>query len=203
MGNAETKREKEALRREILTKRDSQTAEEMARKSSKIKERLWGLPEFKRAKVVMFYVSFGSEVQTKEMIKEVLATGKKVIVPAPQPKKRELLCSLIGDYRDLEPGTYGILEPKKSKIRPVDVSHLDLIIVPGCVFDLRGYRLGYGKGYYDRFLKKTTPKTTLVGLAYELQIVKEIPATAHDVPVHKIITENRVIDTTASSQCIE
>lgn len=183
----------------MLAKRDAQAAEEMARKSSKIKERLFGLPEFKRAKAVMFYVSFGSEVQTEKMIKEALATGRKVVIPISQPKKGELLCSLIGDYRDLEPGTYGILEPKKNKIQPVDVSHLDLIVTPGCVFDLRGYRLGYGKGYYDRFLKKITPKPALVGLAYELQIVKKIPATPYDVPVHKIVTEDRVIDTTTAS----
>ncbi|MEW6188605.1 MAG: 5-formyltetrahydrofolate cyclo-ligase [Actinomycetota bacterium] len=184
---------KRYLRKEILGQRDDQGSEEIAEKSKRIEERLFEMAQFKKAQTIMFYASFKSEVKTESMIRKALALGKRVVLPAFKTKKGELVASCIQDFdQDLQPGAYGILEPKQT--RPVDTSEIDMVILPGIVFDERGHRLGYGGGCYDRFLNKINPQTTLVGLAYELQLVNKVPNVPHDIPVHKIVTEERVID---------
>ena len=183
---------KEAFRRELTKIRKNLSKNEVLENSSKIKEKLFTLEGFQQGKTILFYVSYDNEVYTYDMIKESMALGKKVIVPVSDKKYRKLILSKLENWDDLKPGAYGILEPVEYKIKEVSIEEIDLIIVPGVGFDERGNRIGHGKGYYDDLLSKS--KAPHIGLAFEFQIVKEIPVEEHDMPVDKIITEKRVID---------
>ncbi len=159
-------------------------------KSRKIEERLFALPEFKSAFTVMFFASFRSEVETGSMIRRALNCGKRVILP--KVKGKDLALFEIKDFdKDVSPGAWGIREPVES--HPIDLGAIDLIVAPGTAFDERGNRMGYGAGFYDRIL--SSYKGGTVALAFEVQIVPNVPVSAHDVPVKKIVTENRVIET--------
>ena len=186
---------KNKIRDRILRDRESLPSERIAAKSRAIAERLFGLAEFTAAGTVMFYVSQRSEVGTRRMIEDVLQSGRKVAVPVTVPEGRKLIPVLIRDPdRELSPGSQGILEPDPGNGRAIDPAEIDLIVLPGVAFDLRGNRLGRGKAYYDNFLKMVRKGALKVALAFERQIVENIPPAPHDVPVDKIVTEKRVID---------
>ena len=186
-----TKRE---LRKQIFQRRDRLSAEEIREYSRQIARRLYGLPEYRESRVIMFFLSFRSEVDTRSMVEESLARGKEVLVPKALPDSREMIASRLLDCReDLAPGAYGIPEPKESALRVVDPLQIDLLIVPGVAFSEDGRRLGYGGGYYDRFFGRLRPGVPLLALAFELQIVPEVPVQPWDRPVDLIVTEKRVI----------
>lgn len=182
---------KKALKKEIIPKINSIPKEELLKNSMEIKRRLFSLKEFLVSKTVMFYMSIKNEVYTHDMVGEVLAS-KKVAVPIVNTEKNEIFPSEIKSFLELSTGTFGILEPSKEFIREISPKEIDLIIVPGIAFDMKGHRVGYGKGYYDKLLKKTN--AVRIGLAFELQIVNQIPKEPHDVPMNKIITEKRIIE---------
>ena len=184
---------KKSLRRHLIKKRKNLSKNFVFENSNKIKERLFSLREFKEASTILFYVSYDNEVNTHQMIKECLDTGKDIIVPISKKDDRTLILSKLEKWDDLKVGSYGILEPEVNKIKEVPLDIVDLIIVPGIGFDDRGNRIGHGKGYYDNLLKKS--KSILhIGLAFEAQIEKFIPADRQDIPVNKIITEKRIIE---------
>ena len=121
--------------------------------------------------------------------------NKKIIVPKTIPETKELILSELKDYeQDLDIGVYGVLEPNKEFIRPVSYDVIELVLVPGAVFDIKGNRIGYGAGYYDRFLSKLDESIPKIALAYDFQIVDKITPHEHDVPMDYIITEKRIID---------
>ncbi len=185
---------KQTLKSEIVEKRKSLGKEGIKEKSAKIKENFYSLPEFKRAKNIMFYVSFNNEVDTIEMIKELLIKKEKnIIVPYVVKGNPILQLSEIKNFDELEQKTFGILEPKEGFIREFDIKNLDLVIVPGIVFDEQGHRIGYGYGYYDRFLRKLKKNVKKIGFAYEFQLIDKIPQERHDVPLDIVITDKRVI----------
>lgn len=188
--------DKKQLRRQIIARRDQLTTEEIAEKSTLIAQNLYRLPEFEKAGVVMFFLNFGSEVQTIEMAKEARARGKIVLVPKMVPKTRELIASPLPEFEgDFEPGPFKIPEPKASSLRPFAPEKIDLVIVPGVAFDLRGNRLGYGGGYYDRFFALLKHGVVLAALVFDLQIVSQVPLEKWDRPVDLVVTENRIIRT--------
>ncbi len=189
--------EKSALRKKMLGLRDSMQPDDISRKSTMIQRRLFRLAEFRQAKVIMFYVSFRSEVATHEMIKHSLLSDK-VVVPAVNLAQKELEPFYIESLDQLVLGAYGVLEPNKHR-KQAGLKAIDLIIVPGCAFDLNGFRLGYGAGYYDKFLAGDHSITS-VSLAFELQIVPEIPHETRDIPVNLLVTEKRVIRCPQSHQ---
>ena len=184
-------KDKRALRARVLAARDALTFDDVEAKTAAIAERLYELPEYQSAKVVMFYVAWRSEVQTADMIRRTLRGGRVVV--APIVRNNQIWPAVVRDLDALVRGAYGILEPPESADR-VAPSIIDTVLVPGAVFDLRGYRLGYGGGYYDRFLRHVRSRAAMVGLAFELQVADEVPVGPHDLPVDMIITENRVID---------
>ncbi len=164
-------------------------------KSREIEERLFSLSEFLSAQVVMFFASFRSEVETAPMIRRALHLGKRVVLPRVEGK--ELGLYEIHDFgSDVETGVWGIPEPKTNI--PAALADVDLMIIPGAAFDKQGNRLGYGAGFYDKLLPAFGKVT--VALAFEAQIVNEVPTEKHDVPVQKIITENRIINTAKSRE---
>lgn len=185
---------KKALRKEIIAARMNQPDEVVAEKSARIAEKVKSLPEFAKAGLVMFYLDFRKEVATGELIRYCLDNGKRVVIPITDSKNIRLIPSELKDYPgDLTSGTWGILEPKPDRVRPVEPSELDFVIVPGVSFDDKGNRLGYGGGFYDRFLRQTRPDTVFAALAFELQIRDNVYPEAHDYPVHYVITEDRTI----------
>ncbi len=167
---------------------------EAATKSREIKFKLFALDNFSNAKIVSFYLSMETEVQTGEMVQEALDMGKKVAVPYIDTETDGLILSEIKDIeRELAPGPHKILQPLMEYLRPISLNQVDLIAVPGLAFDMRRNRLGFGKGYYDKLLAQKTARTTSVGLAFHFQVLEEIPASSHDVPMDLVITEKRLI----------
>ena len=179
---------KEELRKEIRVKLESQSEAAREKKSSLIKEKLFRTQEFKKAKTIMFYVSTNFEVDTKEMINNALKNGKNVAVPYVLREEKKIVPSLIKDpENDLVKGPYGIHHPHKESYKPIPISRIDLVIVPGLAFTEEGRRLGRGAGYYDRFLKKFPEETPTIGIAFNIQVIAEIPHNGHDIAVKKLI----------------
>ncbi|HUU53725.1 MAG TPA: 5-formyltetrahydrofolate cyclo-ligase [Armatimonadota bacterium] len=176
------------LRRAAITRRDNLPAQEIRRRSAAASSHLFGLPEFRFAATAMFFVSFGSEIDTLPMIETALAQGKRVAAPRADPGSRALLpCEIRNAAEDLAPGAHNIQEPR-AHCPPVALEEIDLVIVPAAVWGEDGYRIGYGGGYYDRFLVRL-PRATRVGLGLETQVVAQVPHGPQDLPVDCLVTE--------------
>jgi len=187
--------EKELVREEMRKKRDSLTSEEAAKNSFQVMYHLLKMSRYNDAKTVLFYSSKGNEVNTKEMIVKALMTGKKVLLPITNMAKEELEVAEIRNYdRDLKVGAFGILEPK---IRTESSKEkIDIVIMPGLAFARNGYRIGYGLGLYDKLLpnlRESSPAMKSIGLAYNFQVVDNVPRDAHDQKVDAIVTETSII----------
>lgn len=163
-----------------------------AEKSEKIIATLFALPEFHAARTILFYASIGSEVKTHHAIQRALSIGKRICLPRVNRERLELELYEVRDLGELRPGVFGIPEPIPERSVRVQPGELELVVVPGIAFTERGHRLGYGMGYYDALLRQVSCPT--IALAYELQLIPAIPLGPHDVNVHKIVTEERVID---------
>ena len=197
----EQKEQKSVIRQKMLKIRSRQDQASIGVKSRKIWKRLRSTVFFKEAKTVMFYVSVKKEVDTHFMIRRSMKMGKNVVVPFSCIKKVTLIPSKLENFdTDLKKGNFGILEPKKDKLRKVNKKIIDLVVVPGVVFDKAGSRLGFGAGYYDRFLKKMLLRTKFLGLAYDFQIVNKLPNEKHDIFMDAILTDKRVIENTKSKK---
>ena len=181
---------KDFWRKKIKNIRDKISLEEKIMAEKKIRKKIYSLKEYKNSKLVMSYVSFSNEVDTRIFIKETLKT-KRVAVPKIDFMKKEIIPVEINSLNGLEKNRYGILEPTSFENK-VAVNEIDLVIVPGIVFDINGYRIGYGGGYYDRFLVKIPQEKTL-GICFDFQIIDCVPRNSYDVRVKKIITEKRII----------
>jgi 5-formyltetrahydrofolate cyclo-ligase len=183
---------KRQLRSEAAARRAAQPDPDGA--SRLIFERLAAMPEYVAASAVMFYADVRTEVRTRWFFASAWNAGKKVIVPFCTAGEIELF--ELNDLDELSPGTMGVPEPRAElrglADRRVEPSQLDLIVVPGLAFDLRGGRLGYGQGYYDRFLGRTRPDALRIAVCYECQLFSEVPALPHDSPVDGLITEKAV-----------
>lgn len=186
---------KEILRREMITKRNALPQKMVNTKSRQILHRFLDLQLIRNRSVVMIYLDFQKEVKTGALIKHLLASDHHVLIPVTNPDEKTLIPSrLLDPEMDLVRGHFGLMEPKPGCFRPVDPAAIDLIIVPGLVFDMRGYRIGFGAGYYDRFLSSLVTRPRLVSLLYEMQLMPIIPVEPHDIPVQLLITEDQVID---------
>lgn len=188
---------KAKLRDEILKKRNALDKEVILYKSRGVFNRVKQLEEFREAKVIMAYMNIGSEVRTVDFIRECIETGKKVAIPLVEKKadKSYLVPYIIIDpVKDVKIGTFGIREPSKGAVPVEDNSIIDMVIVPGIAFGRNLHRIGYGKGYYDGFLRSLrNNKCVKVGVCFDLQLFIEIPAEDHDVPLDRIVTEKEVI----------
>jgi len=185
--------DKISLRREILGKKTVLDNNTIAEYSKKIITSLMNMDYYKNANKIMTYISFGTEVDTHEFIKESLKLNKEIYVPITNPDKHKIKPSQILGFNELELGFYNILTPKKEAIRYVDPKEIDLVIVPGVVFDRKGYRIGYGGGYYDRFLPLLNANVPKISLAFDLQLINRVPRDYYDIPVDIIITEVDII----------
>jgi 5-formyltetrahydrofolate cyclo-ligase len=176
---------KQQIRSKILARLNIQKEEDRNRKSKIIKEKLLRTQAFKKAKIVMFYIALGGEVDTTDMIKEAKKSGKIVTVPVCKDNRVTLRPCILDEKSKLKEGPYGVCEPSTKRF--IRAKDLDLIIVPGLAFDKKGNRLGRGKGCYDRFLKILPKEAPSIGLAFDFQILPKVPANTHDTSVNKVI----------------
>ena len=173
----------------LLRRLKQQREDDRRQRSEAIRRRVFRLAAFRRAKTVCCYVALPYEVQTWQMIEEMLARGKRVVVPRVQRGSRRLRLSEVKDPSgDLDRGVFGVWEPRPSAVRPVRRRDLDLVLVPGLAFDQRGHRLGHGHGYYDRFLAGLPKTVPTVGLAYSFQLLDRLPIASHDHAVRRVLT---------------
>jgi len=181
--------DKAQLRKQIIDERLRLNPEQVYIKSEKIISKLFTLETFCKAQLIMYYVDMRKEVITKEAIGKTLTMNKRVLVPKVK-KARQMSAIQIDSLDDLIPGRFGILEPVKEL--ETDPKKIDVVIVPGVAFDKRGYRLGYGGGYYDNFLPKLRPDAKKIALCYEFQLMDSVPVESHDVPVNMLLTEENI-----------
>ena len=181
------------LRSEVSYRRDALDEAERLQCSERIWKRLVELPEFRACSQALFYVSFKSEVDTFLMRKLSIEMGKAVAVPRGRQIDKSMTFYYLDSDEDLESGPYGILQPPADSDKIVELEDPSVVIVPGLVFDLRGNRLGWGAGFYDRFLSGEGRGLSKLGLAFDCQVVDALPVDTHDVSVDLIVTETRVI----------
>jgi 5-formyltetrahydrofolate cyclo-ligase len=186
---------REQIRRSALHTRDRITDEVRRRKSLCITSRVLAMEEVRRAAVLFVYMHFRSEVETLELIERLLAAGHIVTVPVTLREKTSLLAVRITDpHSQVTPGYCGIPEPVASHVvqHTVDPAGIEAAVVPGVVFDRSGGRLGYGGGYYDRFLHRAAPAAVRIGLAFEDQLVEKVPVQPHDQTMDYVVSELQV-----------
>ncbi len=191
--NEEKKNLKAEVRKLCLTHRAALGEGERRSKSLIIQQKLQDLPDFQKAHTVMLFLNFRDEVETTDLAEAMIAYKKKLILPRCAPKGILLPLKVSNLALDLEPGAWGIREPKltNEEVNPLEI---DLVVVPGAGFDMQGNRLGYGGGYYDRFFMRLTPLTPRVALGFECQIIGQVPVDKHDAKMTKLITEKMVYD---------
>ena len=159
-----------------------------------ITDKLLNLDCIKNAKNIMLYLDFNNEVSTDSLIKKLLNLGKIVSSPITLKEERKLIPSQITDLKNgIQYGAYNIREPKPECSPAINIKDLDVVIVPAVAYDKNCYRLGYGGGFYDRFLENLRKDAVTIGIAFDLQIFDEVPKEAHDAQLDYIVTESRIL----------
>ena len=194
MTEAKTAVEKEQFRRYILRLRDRQSIQDIEQKSMEIMDQVLHLHEYVRARGIACYVNKDSEVATRPLIRKALDSKKRVLVPVVKKGDIDLFFSEIKDLgKELAPGSFNIPEPREEYLRPESLDAVDVMFVPGIVWDKEGYRLGWGRGYFDRVLKTLPEHVRSIGLSFNLQLVSRVPRDQFDLPVNTVVTESRVV----------
>ena len=183
---------KKELRSIMIEKRRLLTTDEVLMASYNIAHYLFNHPFYIDSKVVFSYMPYNSEVDVNNINQAILNEGKKLLVPRVKNNTDMDAVQIKNLETDLITGHYNILEPYPH-FNAADAMDIDLVIVPGLAFDLKGNRLGYGKGYYDRFLEKCRNKAFKIGLGYDFQVFDSIPSEAYDKRVDAVITEKRIL----------
>lgn len=181
---------KNKLRKGMLALRDSLPEDLMALKSESACNRLMAENEYKKSRSVFCFLSFGSEIRTDRIISDALL-HKELYVPYIDSVSQTMHPVRLTGTTPLQKNRFGISEPAFDP-QAKTPERFDLVIVPGLTFDRRGYRIGYGKGYYDQFFSGS-PNSLRMGLAFDCQLTDTIPAEEHDQPVDIIVTEKEVI----------
>jgi 5-formyltetrahydrofolate cyclo-ligase len=181
---------KRRLRRSVIERRDALPAAVRAAASSVIARTVMDLDEMRGARTVHLFASFGSEVDTGPIIEGLLETGRRPVLPVVVSRDGAMEHAAISTPADLEPGFKDIPEPTPACPR-VGPDEIDLVIVPGVAFGRSCGRMGYGGGFYDRFLAACAAPR--IAIAFSLQVVQDVPCDEHDLPVHAIVTESEII----------
>ncbi|HEY0828434.1 MAG TPA: 5-formyltetrahydrofolate cyclo-ligase [Bacilli bacterium] len=193
--------DKMKLRKHIEQLRSNMTEQERQVKSTAITAEALNQPYWPKEDVdkafpftFLAYMPIKAEVDISPILKYGWQHSCRVVAPKVHMEDKSLSLHVIHSFDDLEPGVWGIPEPKAHTILLMDISQISLVLVPGVAFDQHGGRLGYGGGFYDRFLQRfrqlSKPKPMLLALAYGLQIVPAVPMEEHDFRVDQVITEH-------------
>lgn len=185
---------KKQIRKEILLMREAMDSKEVDLKSQLVFERLIATGIYKKSNNIFTYLNFRNEVKTNKIINHIMQNNKNIYIPLCNTSIKEIIICKMDNWEDVETGTFGILEPKPGTIKISNRKHIDLVIVPGIVFDIKGNRIGYGAGYYDKFFSSLKKEILKIGICYSFQIVKSLPASPHDIPMDYIITEKEIIN---------
>lgn len=178
----------------IQKTREALTEAEIILKSQEIEKKFYQSIDLQNVKNLLIYMATKKEVQTRGIINICLKKNIKTYLPVVDTLRTKIFFSRVSDVDDLIKGPFGIYQPSPKKENLLNnTNEIDLIIVPGLVFDKKGGRIGSGKGYYDKFLGTVPSHKLIIALAFEFQIVDEIKQCSHDIPVHKIITEKRIV----------
>jgi 5-formyltetrahydrofolate cyclo-ligase len=146
---------------------------------------------FQEARRIAAFCSVGTEISTMPMLEGILKSGKKLYLPKTDSTKTLLEFHPVQDLKTLIPGPFKIPEPPEGTV--LEPEEIDLILVPGLAFDNRGHRLGYGQGFYDRYLNLLNPGCFTLGVAYSFQIIDKTPNIEHDIPVNAVLTEKYLL----------
>lgn len=196
MKSASLKMEKFAVRQDMKRRRDAMSLDEVINFSRIIEDKLFSYQEFLACENVMFYLSFGNEVRTDEIISRSLKDLKRVYVPRLVKRERRLeICEIKDlDHQEFVLGSYGIREPSRLNSRLVSLAKIDAVIAPGLAFDRSGKRIGFGGGYFDWLLKQLPDDALRIGVAFGVQLMESIPEDPWDERVQIIITENGTVN---------
>lgn len=186
------KEEKKILRNKILSIRDSLNRNEKEIMDNEIFNKLKNTELYKNARNIFIYISFSNEINTINIIKKALEDKKDVFIPKIYKTNKSMKAIKLNSFDDLRKNSMGILEPIDDS-KYIEKENIDLIVVPGVVFDKDCNRIGYGGGYYDRYLKDIAYKNNKVVLAYDLQVIDKIESEEHDIKVDYIITNSKII----------
>lgn len=183
---------KKNIREEIIDKRNNLILDIKQNYDSLIFEEIINSEIYKKSKKIFTYISFGSEVDTIKLIKYSFSNNKEVYVPKINKQTKDMIALKIHNFNNMSVDKWGIIEPKN-----VDKTNIgtdfDLIIMPGIAFDKQGNRIGYGGGYYDKYISKLNNASNLLALAYDFQIIQDIESESHDIKVDFILTNKGFI----------
>ncbi len=183
--------DKNFLRSSLLKKRSLLSEEASARGGQALVRRLTALPEYEQAERIMAYVDFRNEIPTGPLLDRILADGKHPVLPRTDEAFRIWPLELppgASSWQDrLVRSAFGVWEPDPAFWRVTDPRSIDLVIVPGIAFDGRGGRIGYGKGCYDRFLPALSPRALTIAVAYDFQVLPQVPVEEEDIPVDRLL----------------
>lgn len=190
----EIQERKRKIRLDIAKKLESYSESELEKMVIQVERQLSDFANFVEAKIPLLYIENKNEVPTRGIIDTCIRSDKILVLPVINMNKFKLTLKKIDDMdADLKPGPEGILEPDADRCKTVPVDRVDIAIIPGIAFDEKGGRIGIGNGYYDRLIPKLAATTRKVALAFEAQIIQQVPMQAHDKHVDIIITEKRII----------
>jgi len=184
---------KAKIREKLLTHRLKLSQKEVGFFSKKITEKITKLPEFKKAKTILLYHPIKNEVDPIPLFSGNKSDHKKTFTfPLTHAASHRMTLHKVTDLKELKLDEFNIKSPTKKHPR-IARKDIDLVITPGIAFDKNGYRIGYGKGYFDKLFKNLSTNCTKIALAYDFQIIENVPAEKHDKKVDIIVTEQRVI----------
>lgn len=184
---------KDELRRNFLARRRDLAAAEHERLSAEICRRIETAPWFVSAAALLMYMPFRQEVDIRPLMETAWQKGKAVYLPKVDRTAQSMSIHRVYAFKDLEPGAYGILEPVTEASERGGMPELDAVFVPGVVFDRQGHRIGYGGGYFDRFLAALNKGTSFIGVAFSFQVVASLPYESHDRRLHALVTEKETV----------
>lgn len=178
------------IRRSMIQRRKALSPSEAGRCSEAIRQQILEAPFYRESRCLSCYVSVNNEVDTHALIRGALNEGKRVAVPVAR-KGRPMIQARISDLSELVPAPFGLLEPAEDSWDPIPQDAFDLVIVPGLAFDRQGNRVGFGGGFYDRFLSGL--RAAKVGIAYGFQLGEALPTEPHDVELDWLVTESQIL----------
>jgi 5-formyltetrahydrofolate cyclo-ligase len=179
---------KKQLRKEIINKRMEMSGPLVEEKSKQILDIIKTI-DLNKYSTILIFMDFRNEVQTRPIIEFLISKKKKILLPKIDNPSHTMTLHALSNLKDLKRSSFGILEP--TSLVKISEEAIDLIFAPGLAFDLKGMRLGYGGGFYDQLLLKIKPSTPVIALAFDFQIVDQVPHDHKDIPINGIITEKK------------
>ncbi|HAA08579.1 MAG: 5-formyltetrahydrofolate cyclo-ligase [Syntrophomonadaceae bacterium] len=177
---------KKQIRNEMKERRQKMTSTEVEQLSGQVRQRLEELNPIQNARSIMAYASINNEIDLVPLMVKWHEEGRTILLPRVEDNGRMEAVKWTG-WDQIKSGPFGIREPLGE---PFDPALIDVVLTPGLVFDYKGYRLGYGKGYYDRFLPRLSNSAFICGIGYEFQVIENVYPHEGDIPMHWIVTDH-------------